>query len=363
MKQSRPLNLNCRLSTNLHCLFPFLLSRHISRLLLRLDSLHLSCECSELKSLLASLQQNLTLLAETGYGEGEICHRLVHPTVGQTEKQNILISASLLVRQKKMLHNILLCHDTLDLLLDTLEEDGEEDGERFTHCVYSLAHLAQHLGVSVCCSEVLSQRSGDQEEICRKKEAGEDEEDLTLLCDDGTRVKVNKQVISSACPVFAAMLSGSFTESERSSIILPHTTGPALTCLVHYLYGCRPVSCPHWADLAGNTLLELVSLSDKYLLTDLNLSVCHDIIRHSVQPQHLTNIYRAAIQNNFPVLCTVREESKPVSLALSVVSFLLVADLRADTRAELVKQIVSSDLAQHLLDDIGKILRAKLANK
>ena len=31
--------------------------------------------------------------------------------------------------------------------------------------------------------------------------------------------------------------------------------------------------------------------------------------------------------------------------------------------SELVKQIVSSDLAQHLLDDIGKILRAKLANK
>ena len=42
---------------------------------------------------------------------------------------------------------------------------------------------------------------------------------------------------------------------------------------------------------------------------------------------------------------------------------LLLLTIVADTRAELVKQIVSSDLAQHLLDDIGKILRAKLANK
>ena len=86
----------------------------------------------DLRSLLVSLQQNLTLLAETGYGEGEICHRLVHPTRGKAEKQDIVISASLLVRQKKMLNNILLRHDTLDLLLDTLEEDGgtEEEGER-----------------------------------------------------------------------------------------------------------------------------------------------------------------------------------------------------------------------------------------
>ena len=82
-----------------------------------------------------------------------------------------------------------------------------------------------------------------------------------------------------------------------------------------------------------------------------------------IEVSHLTNIYRAALQNNFPVLCSLTEDSKPASLALSVVSFLLVADLRADTRAELVKQIVSSDLAQHLLDDISKILRAKLANK
>ena len=101
-KRSLPPPLPPRLTTNLHCLFPFLLSRHLSRLQLKFSQ---SCQCqAELTGLLQSLQQNLTLLAETGYGEGEICHRLVHPAIGQREKQNILISASLLVRQKKMLN-------------------------------------------------------------------------------------------------------------------------------------------------------------------------------------------------------------------------------------------------------------------
>ena len=102
---SSPLTL-ARLSTNLHCLFPFLLSRHITRFLLHYDRLDRTCECgqSQLAAVLESLRQNLTLLAETGFGEGEICHRLVHPNIDRRDKQNIVISASLLVRQKKMLN-------------------------------------------------------------------------------------------------------------------------------------------------------------------------------------------------------------------------------------------------------------------
>ncbi len=33
------------------------------------------------------LARNLTLLSETGYAEGEVCHRLVTPTFPQQEKQ------------------------------------------------------------------------------------------------------------------------------------------------------------------------------------------------------------------------------------------------------------------------------------
>ena len=357
-----------RLTTNLHCLFPFLLGRHLSRLLLQfsqfspLSGQERSCDCqSELAALLVSLQQNLTLLAETGYGEGEICHRLVHPAIGQRDKQNILISASLLVRQKKMLNNILICHDTLDLLLDTLEEEeGEGEDPVLAHCVLSLSHLAHHLGVTVCCSTASSQAAplmGTESGSCSYAES-ELEEDLGLLCEDGVRVRVNKQVISRSCPVFSAMLSGSFTEAERETIRLPGTSGPALTSLTHFLYGCQPDLCPQLRLTSGQpeTLLELVSLSDKYLLSQLNLSVCHSIIRHAASPSHVVRIYRAALQNNYPVLCAGRE----AALAVSIVSQVLVGDIKAGVREELVRNIVRSDLSQHLLDDIGKILRSRL---
>ena len=256
--------------------------------------------------------------------------------------------------------SILICHGTLDLLLDTLEDGGEEEeggGGRVSHCVSSLSHLAAHLGVTVCCSATLGQEQQEDTETCIYQDS-ELEQDLSLVCDDGTRVRVNKQIISDSCPVFSAMLTGSFTEAERETIRLPGTSGPALTCLLHFLYGCQPERCPQFrrSSAEPETLLELVSLSDKYLLTELNLSVSHSIIRHSASPRHATQIYRAALQNNYPVLCAGRE----AALALSIVSFILVGHIKTEDRVELIRNIVSSDLSQHLLDDIGKILRSRL---
>ena len=135
-----------RLTTNLHCLFPFLLARHITHFLLFLEDLTEGCELCEnsaMRTLLRSVSDNVTLLAETGFGEGEICHRLVHPMIVKEDKQSIVISAALLVRQRKMLQNILLRHDTLDTLLDTLEGDPGEQSEMVRDCVYSLSQLTR----------------------------------------------------------------------------------------------------------------------------------------------------------------------------------------------------------------------------
>ena len=292
-----------RLSTNLHCLFPFLLSRHISRLMLKLEQLELSCDgCgySQLSKFVSSVSENITLLAETGYGEGEICHRLVHPLIGKQDKQSIVISAALLVRQRRMLHNILIRHDTLDMLLDTLET---EDVDMVRDCVHSVSKVSAYLGVAVCCdrSVELEPRSP----VCRRYEGGV-ADDLILLCDDGSEISCNKSVLCEASNVFAAMLSGSFTESEQTRVPLPHTSVQALTCLVHNFYTCDPDTCPEFVNLSADTLLELVTLSDKYLLTELNLSTCHAIIRHAGSPRHLSQIYKSALQTNYPVNCAGR---------------------------------------------------------
>ena len=71
-------------------------------------------------------------------------------------------------------------------------------------------------------------------------------------------------------------LLGPFAESEQSEVRIPMTSHGALSMLVHYLYGCR--WCSSFDDLPVKTLLELVGLSDQYLLNDFNQSVSHEIV-------------------------------------------------------------------------------------
>ena len=131
-------------------------------------------------------------------------------------------------------------------------------------------------------------------------------------------------------------------------------------------------SCPKFESLTTETL------SDKYLLTDLNLSCCHRIIRHSATPQYLVPIYSSAIQSNYPENCAgrcvlIRTYSCHINVHLShlshfrsgvlsnsIVNYLLVGAVSHKLRVELVKTVMRSDLAQHLLDAISKSLREKL---
>ena len=387
-----------RLSTNLYCLFPFFLSRHFSYLTLALEDLDLTTSmlgCSkctdnyqQVRKVIQSVGRNLTLLAETGYGEGEICHRLVHPMASKVDKQAISLSAALLVRQRKMLRNILITHDSLDMLLDILEagdkavpeeakdtaeagsdqtvaiDETADDGKShdtaspilatslFSQAVLSVSQLAAHLGV-VSPSLILSAETTGQ---CYRS-ISQAEDNLTLLLDDGTSVAANKDILCDSCPVFAAMFSGSFSESGQSSIPLPQTTSPALSCLLHYLYNCR--LCPQFSNLSIPTLLELVSLSDKYLLSDLNMTVSHCIIRRCVSGPDLVELYRLALQKKYPVQCG----GNPGTLAQSTVCTLLVGDMPTRDRVKLIKKLVCSELAGDFIDDVSKMLREKLLER
>jgi len=321
---------------------------------LKLEQLELSCDgCgfSQLTKFVSSVSENITLLAETGYGEGEICHRLVHPLISNQDKQSIVISAALLVRQRRMLNNILIRHDTLDMLLDTLESD---DQDIVRDCVHSVSKVSAYLGVAVCCDRSVEVET--RPHVCKRHVEGVADDDIVLLCDDGSEIACNKEVLCVASHVFSAMLSGSFNESEQTRVPLRHISAQAITCLVHYLYTCDPDTCPEFTNLSADTLLELVTLSDKYLLTELNLSTCHAIIRHAGSPRHLSQIYKSALQTNYPVNCAGRSGT----LSTSVVNYLLVGTMSTRARVELVMELIKSGLGQHFLDQVGKIIRDKL---
>lgn len=64
----------------------------------------------------STVSQNVSLLAETGYAEGQMCHILAVPG-REREKALVAVSAPMLIRSRKILVNVMINHEGLETLL------------------------------------------------------------------------------------------------------------------------------------------------------------------------------------------------------------------------------------------------------
>ena len=143
------------------------------------------------------IPQNISLLAETGYAEGQMCWHLVRGHT-KADKQSVAISSPMLVRPRKLLRNILLTHEGMEVLLEVLEQCRESDeDELFTDAVLSIHTLSCHVGV-VAPNLKLEEKSTGK---CHF-EHDEAEDDLTFTLDDGSTFAANRSRLSSGGDVF-----------------------------------------------------------------------------------------------------------------------------------------------------------------
>ena len=341
-----------RLSKNLYCLMPIVNQRIMSWLKPEIASRPTMkdppCqECQDLEDLSKELSQNFSLLAETGYAEGVMCHKLVKGEID--DKRNVSVSATLLVRPRKLLLNILINHEGLDVLLDIIEKfPGENESRIFADATYSLSNLSGHLGIV---APNLTIEESTLSCVCRFEE-NKDPKNLKIKTDDGKFIEVNRDKLCNASSVFEAMLSGQFAESSQNEIQLPMTGFSAIVCLIHHLYGCQ--WCPVISNMSVQVLLELTSLTDKYLLVDFNRVVSAEIVRRCQKPDQVVQIYEASLQNEYPVGGTKD------NLNVCATSYLLVGDVEPEVRAEVFRQLMKSNMASDFLDDVNRIVREKL---
>ncbi|XP_023320165.1 uncharacterized protein LOC111695173 [Eurytemora carolleeae] len=96
--------------------------------------------------------------------------------------------------------------------------------------------------------------------------------------------------------------------------------------------------CSVFHTLTAQEQLELLSLSDKFLLPELNMRISHQIIRGCLQEGFLLQVYTNSLQREYPVRCS---ES---SLSACTVSTVLVGEMSSVARSGLVSSLIHSTL-------------------
>ena len=424
--------LSC-LSKRIESIMPFLLQGFFPWLRLELDirlqtSDLLSCiQCQTLNSLFTTVYQTFIFTAESGYIEGTVCHTLVAPgAADETSRSVITVGIISLITCKTILFNILITHGGLEVLLQTLETQAisENDTDLFSHAVLSLNLLAQRVDVVSSIDdrpltlEQYQQTDGvneipensaqsmnvtNQHVCCYKK--CKQVKNLALKFEDGSTIMVNKEVIVAASNVFEAMLLGRFSEAGQNEVFLPKTSASAMLRIVHYLYGCRRWAgkdgcCRYSPGLVGTSvnftmpsnivsqyeddlkmLLDLVPMSDKYLLTDLNVFVSRMIVMQCTQNPEgkmkiayrrslnifcpsTNNIKKRTGQDMTEIIVNHDDNSPYSSAALNVqlVAFLLAGNIQHKTRVKLFRELANLDsgISADFVDDINLIITSSL---
>ncbi|KAL0883062.1 hypothetical protein ABMA27_016532 [Loxostege sticticalis] len=339
-----------RVLSNALCLMSIL--RH--RLALRLHNMSVTSkhpptkcqQCKQIVRLSAKLLTQLTILAESSYGIGEISYQLLKGS--SSMKQTLSLTLPYIVRTEKPLKKYFIDCSALNLLF-TIISDSKED---IKDCVTALAKLATNVHIKD--PKTLENRFKDHiyvsyDPILDNLSA---DEIVVFQLDDLSTVKANKVFLCQNSEYFSAMLMGCFKESIEKCVKLTDVSKPALEYLLTLLHcGINNPKCdvqvfPMAENLETN--LEVLLLADRYLFDKLKELLSSAILQFQMTPENADKIYVWSLSKGMGFLC------------VESVAYLLTGKMCEKNRTQSFRTILSLEYKDQWLDDIKSMIRRQL---
>lgn len=165
---------------------------------------------------------------------------------------------------------------------------------------------------------------------------------VSFKLDDGNTVYADRNFLSNRSDYFNRLLSGSFKESEQSEITLPNISSKSLKILLNLLH-CNVVSLGV-VNLHLDTMLELLEVTERYLLIELNV-----YLTNCMQQLHISN-------RTVPLIYQWSIESRTNILRVEAIAFALVGDMPDLDRLHMFHDLFNLGYYTQLRDDIQRLL-------
>ncbi|KAG6452804.1 armadillo repeat-containing protein 5 [Manduca sexta] len=339
-----------RVLSNAFCLKSIL--RH--RLALRLHKMSVSSkhpptkcqQCKQIIRLSTKLLTQLTILAESSYGIGEITYQLLKGS--SSMKQTLSLTLPYIVRTEKPLKKYFVDCSALNLLFTIIAESRED----IKDCVTAIVKLA--INVHIKDPKTLENRFKDQ--VCVSYDPILDnlcnDDIVTFELDDLSTVKANRVFLCQNSDVFSAMLMGCFRESIEKCVRLKNVSKPALEYLFTLLH-CglnNPKNDIQIFPMAEQleTNLEVLLLADRFLLERLKGLLSSAILQFQMTPETADKIYVWSLSEGMGFLC------------VESAAYLLAGKMCESERTRSFKAILNLKYKEQWLDDIRSMILRQL---
>ncbi|VEN59858.1 unnamed protein product [Callosobruchus maculatus] len=278
-------------------------------------------KCSDYKDVGKIILRQITTLAESGVGMGEIAHALLRRRC-QTRQQVTLVIPYIL-RDKALLARYMLYCDGLDVLLRLLKHEWDMK----KRAIKSLCAMASDM-LNIANPIDVALNLSPTRTIKDKYKLAEDcEHVVTFKLDDGSVLQADRQFLSDRSDFFRGLLSGHFRESSEDEVRLSHVKKKSLGCLFLLLKTLDDKSETVDVKQDLDTLLDVLVLSDRFLLSHIRESILNSVQKFWVSARTVPVIYRWSL------------ESGTNLLRVECVAYALVADISDAERFQMFNSL------------------------
>lgn len=185
---------------------------------------------------------------------------------------------------------------------------------------------------------------------CHKKIVKK-ETTVTLALDDGALINTNKSFLSLKSPMFEAMFRcGGFKEAYQKTIRLNDVSSECIKSFLCIL----EVYCDCLLPKNINVLLELIMITDKYMLHELSEKI-NMVMINSMSVDNCHIIYEWVKEIGFQLKIGS-------DVGQDVVKYLFTSNARFPDRVEAIKKISRSKYGKFFIEDLTTILKLGLAS-
>ncbi|XP_072382558.1 uncharacterized protein Rnb [Diabrotica undecimpunctata] len=314
-------------------LLPLMKTSFIERISKLTEYIHsIDCEiCFRFSFVAKAVLGRLTEIAESAVGKGNLAHELLR---GSDEfRTQLVLSIIYVVENKPILFKLLLNCGGLNTIMSVLRGD-------------SIFKNQSIKGISILACKRLKIKNPKSMDI----KLGFDVKDsikpsenpvniVTFKLDDGICIKADRDYLTNKSDYFNRLLTGHFKESSEDEIYLHNVKSQTLNCLLQIF-----THKDRWYKADIDTLLDVIALSDEYVMNDLNCFVTNFVEKHRMNYITVPRIYRWSLESGLNFL---RVES---------IAYALVVQIPDVNRFKMFDALFALGYSDELVDDIEKLL-------
>ncbi|KAF5296205.1 hypothetical protein FQA39_LY12659 [Lamprigera yunnana] len=296
--------------------------------------------CADLYSTGKTILNKISYHIERKCGKGDIAHQLYRGT--ELVKRKIVSAIPFTVCNGKILNQLMKIGGAVNILLQMVQENTDLQ----CRSIISLCLFCHKLGIINPIHCRIPKDSTTTLDITPStyKIDNECTKIVYFKLDDGSTIKADRKFLCEKSYYFGQLLSGTFKESQQEIVHLHNVSADSLKSLFLLMRFNIDNTKNYKIRVNFNTLLDVILLTDRYLLEEYCLCLTTSVQIFDLSPAVIPIIYQWSLESGTDIL------------RIETVAYSLVGYMEDEEKITIFKSLLQPGLNEHFINDIRGLL-------